>query len=151
MRLLVLLQNAWARRPMEHWDHDWWLDALRNCRTGGRLCRVVGEDWVGIEFDNTTPKVGVGSNSKLPPDDAHVLALLDRVRPNVVLACGDQAEKTAQRLWGGNLLCIPHPAMRVLTNALLDKARETLYGPVPFAGRVALRQGKGFIARLEMT
>lgn len=94
-------------------------------------------------FGNTTPKVGEGPSSKLPPEPAHVKNLLQEVNPGVVVAVGLQAEGVLRELWAGDLLCLPHPANRVLTNALLDRARELLERP--FRGRLALRQLRGSV------
>lgn len=148
---LVLLQNAWARRAMSSWPHGSWVAALARSRSGRRLAKLLGEDCFGsglVHFGNTTPRVGQGPDSRLPPDDLHVISLLDGIE--VVVACGRQAEEAARRLWKGPLLCLPHPACRVLTNDLLAEGHRLLFTAGPLRRRVALRQLRGSVATVEL-
>lgn len=146
MNLVVFLQNAWAYDP-EHvapdgiWHRERWLAALWHSHTGRRLAYLLGPLRERAWVDNTTPAVGDSASSRLPPDEGHIRAVLESVKPDRVLACGRQAEEALGRLWDGPLLCTPHPASHVLTNALLDAARELLLVGRP--RRVALRQRRG--------
>jgi hypothetical protein len=143
MKILVLLQNAWAYEPAEAWQYDSWVLALRASRSGQRLARIFGPCWDQVIFGNTTAKVGQGPDSRLPPDLNHVRALFNTHQPDIVLACGQQAERVASETWPGPLLCIPHPAYRVLKNSLLARAKKLLYDERPFTARTCLRQGRG--------
>lgn len=143
MKVLAVLQNAWAHEARPSWRYDSWVRALKRSRSGVRLRRLFGDAFEGIVFGNTTPLVGAGPDSVLPPDVGHVRALIGRTKPSVVVALGLQAEGVLKEEWQGPLLCLPHPASRVLTNALLEAARCRLFGAGVPAGRVAFRQRKG--------
>lgn len=156
MRTLVLLQNAWANTPAgAKWleaDRGNWLWATAQSRSGKRLEVLLGSEcWSDedIWFDNTTPKCGVGSSSKLKPDPTHVRGVLESFSPSVVIACGGQAAIIAGELWQGDLLCIPHPAHRLLTNELYRHARGLW--KIGAVGRVELRQGRGVIETKELS
>lgn len=138
-RIVYFLQNAWS--PIYAgavWPRERWLLALKSSRSGQRL-RVMLDDFDLCE--NTTPQVGATPDSVLPPDDAHILAVLEARRPTVVVACGKQAETALARLWNGALLAVPHPAHRLLTDALYCEARRQLSDA--FTARIAIRQQKG--------
>lgn len=152
--IVILLQNAWAYNPERVtddgiWAYKRWIAALRWSKTGARLSRIFDQEehWDEHYFTNTTTAVGNCSKSKLPPDELHVTSILKEKNPETVLACGQQAEAVATKLWPGTLLCIPHPASRVLTNKLLDEAKEFLFSP---SGRIALRQRRGFTERVDL-
>lgn len=149
MRIYVMLQNAWSYRGGDSWEYDSWVWALSRCRTGERLSKLLGDDCyrsIDITYGNTTPKVGTESTSRLPPDEQYVIKNLLTRSPHVVVACGLQAEKVIKKLWRGPYLCMPHPASRVLTNALLTQAKTLLYGSLPYCRRLTLRQQRGSVA-----
>lgn len=136
---VVFLQNAWS--PFyagREWPRDSWLLALKRSRSGQRL-RVMIDDLDLCE--NTTPIVGATASSVIPPDAEHISAILQRRKPVCVVACGRQAEIALSELWNGSLLIVPHPAHRLLTDALYREAYDYLKGD--FTGRIALRQKKG--------
>lgn len=136
---IYFLQNAWS--PVfagGTWPRPSWLRALERSRSGQRL-RVLLDDFDLCE--NTTPLVGATPDSVIPPDDAHILAVLAARKPTVVVACGKQAETALARLWNGALLAVPHPAHRLLTDDLYRQARLLLADDL--TERVALRQLRG--------
>lgn len=150
MSTLVLLQNAWARTARGaaymRANRSVWLRATAASRSGCRLKVMLGDDCFGrddVEFGNTTPRVGVGSDAKLPADLMHVRRLLETSSPSVVIACGKQAEEVALEVWNGALICVPHPAHRLLTDELYLRAKILLTGGT--VGRVALRQRRGYV------
>ena len=141
--LIVFLQNAWS--PIYaggEWPRESWLRALERSRSGQRL-RVMIDDFNVCE--NTTPVVGGTPDSVIPPDVDHIKALLARHNPQVVVACGKQAEIALLGLWSGPLLAVPHPAHRLLTDQLYREARTLLANG--FNERLALRQMRGHISR----
>lgn len=144
--MVVFLQNAWS--PLyagATWPRPSWLRALARSRSGQRL-RVLIDDFDACE--NTTPAVGASASSVLPPDRAHILEVLERRAPRVVVACGRQAEDALALLWPGALLAVPHPAHRLLTDALYREARRILDGGL--TARVALRQLRGDVTRVPL-
>ena len=123
-----------------------------------------------VRFENTTPEVAAESSGKLSPDPAHIMEslirhshpenagphpirdhgedpecwrvrLADWKNSQAVVACGKQAETSLIDLWKGPLLVVPHPAARVLTDALYRRGREILFAGL--TERIALRQGRG--------
>jgi hypothetical protein len=139
--VIVFLQNAWS--PLYAggvWPRRSWLRALATCRSGQRL-KLLIDDYDVCE--NTTPIVGATASSVVPPDDRHILDVLRARAPNVVVACGKQAESVLIRLWHGPLLIVPHPANRVLTDALYLVGRARLRGR--FTDRLAMRQTRAGI------
>jgi hypothetical protein len=128
-RLLVLLQNAWS--PVYaggNWPRRSWLRALWRSRSGQRLRLIVDPlaDFIETHLDNTTPRVGRTASTTLPADPKHVAAVIDAYAPDGVLTCGVQALAAVAPLWTGELLAVPHPASRLLTDALYKRAAAML-------------------------
>jgi len=74
--------------------------------------------------------------------------VLERRTPDVVVACGQQAERALLSLWKGAL---PHPAHRLVTKELYSHARQMLNGTFRWKyQRLALRQGKGYIDTVRL-
>lgn len=139
-RLVIFLQNAWsAAYAGGTWPRPSWLRALERSRSGRRL-KILVDDLSVCE--NTTPIVGATPDSVVPPDREHIRAVLAARKPDVVVACGRQAELALLDIWNGPLLAIPHPAHRLVTNALYQQARLML---TRLNTRVALRQCNGHV------
>lgn len=141
---LCFLQNAWS--PVYAgclWPRDSWLKALRASRSGVRL-RVMLDDLYVCH--NTTAAVSETPDGIEPADDGHILGIIDAHKPECVVACGLHAERAIRRLWSGKLLCVPHPAHRLLTDDLYREARRMLRHNA-FRGRFALRQLNGSFER----
>lgn len=130
---LVFLQNAWFKRRMPwiepEWSPEWkytWLYALNQCRSGQRLKLLLGDDWYergDTEVTNSTPEVGYGKSSiKLPADPVWIEREIERVKPTLVVTCGKQALDAVLPLYHGPMVAVPHPACRVMTNALYESA-----------------------------
>lgn len=95
-------------------------------------------------FRNVCPEWGLGVKSRLQPDKAYLIAQFDAFQPDLVIVCGQIAESACLSLWLGNLICMPHPASRSLTNVLLDDCARTVASFDPkVATRLAFRQNKG--------
>ena len=109
---------------------------------------MVGEEFDLQQCHNTTSCVAVGNASgRHPPDREHIARVLEHVQPELVIACGRQAERALAKAWPGALLAVPHPVHRVLTDALYIAARGVLERGKMRAegGRGALRQRRGRI------
>lgn len=157
-RALIILQNAWS--PVyagDIWPRESWLRALWRSRTGARI-RVMIDDaglaapdvWV----DNTTPAVGDEPSSQLPPDIPHIERLMREHAPEIVVACGIQAEHLFLRgpvAHTGTLIVVPHPASRTATNALFGLAAALIREARPERPLISiLRQTKTGIAETTM-
>lgn len=144
---ILFLQNAWS--PVyagRTWPRDSWLVALKRSRSGQRL-RVLIDDFEICE--NTTPIVGGTPDSVIPADENHIREILKRREPQVIIACGKQAEIALSNIWNGSLLAVPHPSHRLLTNELYSQARLLLASD--YIGRIALRQMRGCVERISMS
>ncbi len=148
--VVVFLQNAWsALYAGDRWPRDSWLKALQRSRSGQRLevleasYEIAAGDSKDSEFwyDNTTPIVGGSPDSVVPADHRHIREVIKSIGPRAVVACGRLAHAAVRPLWTGPLLLVPHPAHRVLTNALYRQAGEILAGK--FDGVIELKQEKG--------
>ena len=151
MSLVVFLQNAWS--PLYaggEWPRRSWLRALARSRSGRRLQLLLGDRYDLEQCENTTPLVGASASSIVPPQPAHIVEVLERRAPAVVVACGKQAEAAIAPLWPGALLVVPHPAARVLTDALYLRGAELLAGELD-GRRLALRQRRGNVELEDLT
>lgn len=102
-----------------------WL--FMGCLTGRRLEAVFGADVVReIVWDNASPKLAGMSSGRFPPDSEHIRSVLDEIRPGIVLAFGRVAQKGILSLWGGPVVCGPHPTARGAETlpAMRDMARQ---------------------------
>lgn len=147
MKILVILQNAYLNIPMyREITYDVWYRMFCRCKSGKRLSNVFGsyEKMKLAKFCNTTPHWGLGSKSKLTPDKEHILKEIENAKPDIVLACGRQAEESIKECWSGNLIVMPHPAARTLTNALIDAVGKKLFEENLGACRIAFRQRRGY-------
>lgn len=145
-RLVIFLQNAWSKTyDGGIWPRPSWLRALERSRSGRRL-KILVDDLSVCE--NTTPIVGGGPDSVVPPDREHIRKVLVARKPEVVVACGRQAELALLDIWSGPLLAIPHPAHRLVTNTLYRQARLLL---ARLDTRIALRQRDGHVVTEPIT
>ena len=131
--ILVLLQNAWAKDERSafafQWCKDVWRMATMRSRTGQRLTHMLGPEFFDredVELGECTDEVAVGnSGGKCKPKPDFVRGLIWMVRPSVIVACGQPALATCMQIgWPKSLIAVPHPAHRLLTNALYVRARD---------------------------
>lgn len=133
---IVFLQNAWSpvyaggRYPRHIWLRD-----LERCRSGQRLKNFVTDFEV---CENVTPDVTPTSDGLAKPNLFHVLDIIERRKPDIVVACGKVAGDFLKRNWGGPLIVTPHPAHRTVTNELFESVDD--YLNKYFHGRIELKQ-----------
>jgi hypothetical protein len=142
MNVVVFLQNAWS--PLyagKVWPRESWLRALVASRSGQRL-KVLVDSF--NECENTTPHVSSTPDGVCPPDTEHIQKILRERKPDVVIACGKQAERALLIIWRGPMVVVPHPACRVLTTRAYLLANQMLTDD--FNDRVAIRQKRGGLA-----
>lgn len=153
-RVVCFLQNAWS--PVyagREWPRRSWLRALRDSRSGTRLRILVPNPaWC----HNTTPVVSEKPSGRPPADRDHIRGILRDRMPGIVIACGRQAEMAlvgalGSMGWDGSsvgLIAVPHPAARLVTNALYQQARAELAEQrrdANFRRWVAFRQRREFV------
>jgi hypothetical protein len=97
---------------------------------------------LAFQYDNTTPQVSSEPNGVCPPDLGHLRKVCEEMRPSYVVACGKQAGDAMLQLGlVKSLLLVPHPAYRVVTNKLYERAGALLV--TGFEGVIELRQERG--------
>lgn len=125
--ILAILQNQWFRDP------DWAKRLLETryrgrhevfayhmlflgCLTGQRLRTAFGNLCEEIIWENASPQFGNRANAVFPPDCAHLHAVWDKFKPQVVLTFGRVAERAILKcnLYDRcpNLITGPHPTAR---------------------------------------
>jgi hypothetical protein len=124
MKILAVLQNMWVKDP----------DSVRRmiertpkvrrrliryslfagCRTGRVLKDVFGEVRCNeIVWDESTREIAGNPRDTFPPDLAHLAALLEEVKPDVVLAFGRIASAALSSMVPAEKLIVgPHPTAR---------------------------------------
>lgn len=152
-RCVLFLQNAWRHHVppgMDYWARDDWLSALWRCNTGRKIKLMWpdAENDRGLCLDITTPKVGVGSNSVMPPMPEWVENVLAWHEPDFVIACGKQAKNTVMPLWPGRLIVMPHPAHRVVTNSLFEQIAQVVRDDSFHRHRVTQEPGRVVFTQL---
>ena len=158
MKVIGFLQNAWS--PLYaggEWPRPSWLAALAKSRSGQRL-KLLESKLYEIEYHNCTPIVGATADSVVKPDITHVVAMISG-RPTddlTIVTFGSIAERAILRAFEAfpncmapyekcGILALPHPAYRVVTNALFDQARSLLEGNLVAGIRIRLRQMKNCV------
>lgn len=137
--MIIFLQNAWS--PVYAgtiWPRRSWLRALARSPSGRRL-KFLTDDLSIVH--NAAPLCGDAPSSIIQPDPRHIRTIIESCKPQVIVACGKLPEIALRLYWRGPLLCLPHPAHRVLTNALYEMASLMLEHGV--VGQKALRQRRG--------
>lgn len=107
-----------------------------SCMTGKRIKHCFGEDLTEkIVWEETSMKMGGTASSVFKADYDHMLAVLAKHEPKIVLAFGKVASEAcrsleSEGLWspGVTLMCGPHPVARGGSSPL--KAMEIMAGEV---------------------
>jgi hypothetical protein len=136
MVTLGLLQNQWfpadrvaAKRILfARWSWPMRMRATRgylelNGVTGGRLIDAFAERFDEIQWGNASPEITATPTAKVRPDIQHITALIEHVRPDVILMFGAVARDGIEKYLAENqlapdafkLISGPHPANRSRT------------------------------------
>ena len=90
--VLVVLQNAYNKGILSggsRYSFRRWFSEFEQSRSGARLAQMFGwENLRRLHYTNTTPLIGVGPDSQLKVDIAHLHRSLLRIKPRLVVACG---------------------------------------------------------------
>lgn len=149
-RILVVLQNPYDKGKLSTWNPSTWRQEFERSRAGVRLRREALPSGGAIKysFANANPTIGNGARSRFAASPKHIRKALRRVQPDLVLACGRDAEDAIAQTWDGPMIAIPHPSYMCLTNELLRTCRVVLVAWVEAparALRIALRQRRGSV------
>lgn len=146
MRILVLMQNAWKWGAVEGQTKWWpaasdedsdlaWQDALWRSQSGIRLREMLPED-CDVYVGNASPLIGPVPRSKYSMDAQHVITLLNKHSPDVVLLLGKEAARALWLVEDKDIRAVlgPHPASRSLSKATTaDIKRDIEKQEVPSA------------------
>ena len=128
MTTVAFLQNQWfhnpdnvrrmlAKRP-ESRERLIRYALFAGCLTGRRLKAAFGDGIDEITWEEISPEIGGHASSVFPADANHVVAVLDKYQPTLVLTFGKLATDCIARIRAGgygisHTLSGPHPAARV--------------------------------------
>lgn len=132
-KLLVILQNPYDKGELSKgWNPSRWRSEYNKSRSGQRLHRALPTNHFKIHFTNANPKIGWGPDWCSKPNFDHLRRVLKRLKPDVILACGQVAESAVielrkpghhERELLTTFVIIPHPAFRLLHNNTLAAAQ----------------------------
>lgn len=148
MKVLAFLQNQWFKDP----DHVREIlkrtpaarqriitySLFAGCKTGRVLKAALGEEWCRkIVWEEASPEIGGQASAAFPADRQHILDVIVREQPTVILAFGKIAADAVNSLCPIhrltppatiiNIITAPHPAARNLdTLELLRNVRAML-------------------------
>ncbi|MEW6617430.1 MAG: uracil-DNA glycosylase family protein [Patescibacteria group bacterium] len=127
-RLLVVLQNPWAKEGFEKWNPGIWKKKFKTSFSGKRLFgEIIPPKKFKIYFTNANPTIGKTSSSNLPPIISHIQKRIDTVRPDIILARGKNAHSAVISIGGGVVIMpIKHPAHRLFSKEETAEIRATL-------------------------
>lgn len=139
MKIVAFLQNQWFynarqvepmyRRREDQTIEQWWDRRARlnkaylfySCLTGRRLKAAFGEELCDrIIWENVSPRIAGKASECFGVDQAHVDAVMDHFKPDVVLFFGRVAQKAD--VHAPVMLTGPHPAAR--HGGVVDELRE---------------------------
>lgn len=123
--VLCILQNQWVRDPARvramivsngpAWHDRFVTYALfAGCKTGRQLEAAFGKERLArCVFMEASPEIGGKASSQFPADLEHILAGIDRHRPQVIIGFGQIACKALRTLAPPMpIIEAPHPAAR---------------------------------------
>lgn len=122
--ILFILQNAYQSDKHQFKNEEEWSRELANSHTGRRLKEMIPD---GMEYRviNSTPMIGNNPDSCYTPDLAHIKKLVAEIKPDVICACGKNAQKGCEEL-GIDFIPAPHPAWRQLSKKCSSSIREQI-------------------------
>lgn len=91
------------------------LTLFAGCKTGRVLQRVFGSEHCrDIVWEEISKEIGGESSSSFPADQTHITAVLDELKPSIVLVFGKLAEKGVTTLHRPLPIVLigPHPTAR---------------------------------------
>lgn len=144
MKIVAFMQNMWVREPQRIHDQlarvkPSQREKLRSmlihyclfagCLTGRRLKAAFGDELCEeIIWDEASPVICDNARHIPPADAVHILEVLKRHEPDIVIAFGKSARAALKELWQGHLICSPHPACRRIEDLLyLHQAARELH------------------------
>lgn len=143
MKIVAFLQNQWFRDPegvkammIEHPEQrERFIKAFlfMGCLTGRRLKSALGEKLCDqIVWEEISPEIGGHASSRFPSDLAHIKSVIEKHRPEIVVAFGALAKDGVRAVCCQTevkhpcAMFAPHPAARQNPMPELRALREQL-------------------------
>lgn len=106
MEVVAFMQNPWFKsrispHHVERYTHnqDFHRRVLVGSMSGRRLQRAFGENFDKIWWDNANPEPVYGNSSgKQPPNIYHMIAVICRIAPRIVITIGNEAYSGMQTI-----------------------------------------------------
>ena len=139
MKVLGLLQNAWFKpdTPREvamayARDDDVRRRILARSKTGNKLIRLMGQDVFNhIVWNNTTAEWASEARGRRAIDMEHVVAVIDQVWPDVIIAFGNQArDAVVATSYAGDVILCKHPNARFTADEEFHKSLDPIVGKI---------------------
>lgn len=123
-RILFVLQNAYRSTKYDFNNYSEWSEDLLRSHSGKRLKEMIPE---GASFSviNSSPKIGDCADSFFPADSKYLNAMINKIKPDIICACGVEARNGLNTL-GIRFVSAPHPAWRRLSKKETSRIREIL-------------------------
>ena len=125
MKIVAFLQCQWFKNParMRHiYELHGNTPELRaelnatflffGCLSGKRLKASFGDLCDSIIWEESTKEIGGESSFKPLPDPAHIIAVLDYFKPDLIITFGKVAHHAVANLTAIPIISAPHPAAR---------------------------------------
>ena len=124
--ILYILQNAYKSDKHQFTNKKEWGRELLRSHSGRRLQEMIPE---GAEFKiiNASNNVGTHSASSFKADLKHMAKLINKIKPDIICACGKIAQAGCKEL-GVKFVSAPHPAWRQLSKKITSDIRMQLNG-----------------------
>lgn len=122
MKLLVILQNAYGVE--EDYIPSYLHPSFVNSQTGRRLKEFLPDNCT-VEIINASPLIGGSVDSIFAPDPGYVSAKVNNIKPDCILALGNNAHKVVDML-GLNAIKSYHPAYRALSKKITAEIKERI-------------------------
>jgi hypothetical protein len=118
MKVLYILQNAYRSDKYNFRNREEWHEDLFCSHTGRRLSEMIPE---GFDYYvvNSSPNIGSHADSKFPPSKEHIIEWYEKVKPDIVVACGKIAQQGCKDA-GLEHIKAPHPAWRALSKKITN-------------------------------
>lgn len=150
--ITAFLQCPWFKpgtstRTIEKFksNHEFRRRLLYNSYSGKRLVKCFGELLKDFFWEEASLEVGSVSSAKFPANHEHIRTVLDIRRPVLVIAFGTIASDALQEIWSGPLICLPHPAARVLRDQLYFEAAKLIRTGIDQRVKFKLSKSSGHI------
>lgn len=119
--ILFILQNAYRSEKHQFSNKEEWSRELKRSHSGKRLSEMIPENTKYVVI-NASPRIGDNADSLYGANLEHIKKHIDEIKPGVIVACGNIAQKGCEAL-GIRYIKAPHPAWRALSKKKTEEIR----------------------------